>query len=90
MFNVLTVSWASVTVVLVGLLIYRALIGMREEDQLFLATGEEHQARRAAGPAGAHLQREQVRRLAGRPVRPAADRHGQRCGCTKIHAETRR
>jgi hypothetical protein len=45
MFNILTVSWASVTVVLVGLLIYRALIGMREEDQLFLASGEEHQAR---------------------------------------------
>jgi len=44
MFNVLTVSWASVTVVLVVLLIYRALIGMREEDQLFLASGEEHQA----------------------------------------------
>ena len=44
MFNVLTVSWASVTVILVGLLIYRALIGMREEDQLFLASGEEHQA----------------------------------------------
>ena len=45
MFNVLTVSWASVTVVLVGLLIYRSLIGMREEDQLFLASGEEHQGR---------------------------------------------
>jgi len=45
MFNVLTVSWASVTVVLVGLLIYRGLIGMREEDQLFLASGEEHMAR---------------------------------------------
>jgi hypothetical protein len=45
MFNVLTVSWASVTVVLVGLLIYRSLIGMREEDQLFLASGEEHMAR---------------------------------------------
>jgi hypothetical protein len=45
MFNVLTVTWASVTVILVGLLIYRALIGLREEDQLFLATGEEHQAR---------------------------------------------
>jgi hypothetical protein len=45
MFNVLTVSWASVTVVLVGLLIYRSLIGMREEDQLFLASGEEHIAR---------------------------------------------
>ena len=43
--NVLTLSWASVTVVLVGLLIYRALIGMREEDQLFLASGEEHMAR---------------------------------------------
>jgi len=45
MMNVLTVSWASVTVVLVALLIYRALIGMREEDQLFLASGEEHLAR---------------------------------------------
>ena len=45
MFNVLAVTWASVTVVLVGLLIYRALIGLREEDQLFLASGEEHMAR---------------------------------------------
>ncbi len=44
MFDVLTVTWASVTVILVALLIYRALIGLREEDQLFLATGEEHQA----------------------------------------------
>jgi hypothetical protein len=44
MFNVLAVSWGSVTAILVGLLIYRALIGMREEDQLFLASGEEHQA----------------------------------------------
>lgn len=46
MLNVLTLSWASVTVVLVGLLIYRSLIGMREEDQLFLASGEEHVARK--------------------------------------------
>ena len=45
MLNVLTVTWASVTAILVGLLIYRALIGMREEDQLFLASGEEHLAR---------------------------------------------
>ena len=45
MLNVLTITWASVTAVLVGLLIYRALIGMREEDQLFLASGEEHIAR---------------------------------------------
>ncbi len=44
MLNVLAVSWASVTVILVGLLIYRALIGMREEDQLFLASGQEHLA----------------------------------------------
>ena len=44
MFNVLSVTWASVTVVLVALLIYRALIGLREEDQLFLASGEEHLA----------------------------------------------
>ena len=42
MWNILTITWASVTVVLVGLLIYRALIGLREEDQLFLASGEEH------------------------------------------------
>jgi len=45
MLNVLTITWASVTAVLVGLLIYRALIGLREEDQLFLASGEEHIAR---------------------------------------------
>ena len=45
MLSVLTLTWASVTVILVGLLIYRALIGMREEDQLFLASGEEHIAR---------------------------------------------
>ena len=45
MLNILTITWASVTVVLVGLLIYRALIGMREEDQLFLASGGEQIAR---------------------------------------------
>jgi Tfp pilus assembly protein PilN len=45
MFNVLGVAWAAVTVILVGLLIYRALIGMREDDQLFLASGQEHIAR---------------------------------------------
>ena len=44
MMNVLTITWASVTAILVGLLIYRALIGLREEDQLFLASGEEHLA----------------------------------------------
>ena len=69
MFNVLTVSWASVTVVLVGLLIYRALIGMREEDQLFLASGEEHQAHEQQVLQARISQREQVRGLAGHPFR---------------------
>ena len=45
MFNVLIVTWASVTLVLVGLLIFRALIGLREDDQLFLGSGQEHVAR---------------------------------------------
>jgi hypothetical protein len=45
MFNVLIVTWASVTLVLVGLLIFRALIGLQEDDQLFLAPGREHAAR---------------------------------------------
>jgi hypothetical protein len=45
MWNILTITWASVTAILIGLLIYRALIGLREEDQLFLASGEEHVAR---------------------------------------------
>ena len=45
MLNILSVTWACVTVILVALLIYRALIGLREEDQLFLAAGEEHHAR---------------------------------------------
>jgi hypothetical protein len=48
MLNVLSVTWACVTVILVGLLIYRALIGLREEDQLFLASGQEHHAREQA------------------------------------------
>ena len=33
-------GWAIATTILVGLLIYRALLGMREEDRLFLAAGE--------------------------------------------------
>lgn len=43
--NILSITWGSVTLILVALLIYRALIGLREEDQLFLASGEEHLAR---------------------------------------------
>ncbi|MGH9720140.1 MAG: hypothetical protein ACRD8O_08005 [Bryobacteraceae bacterium] len=35
-FTAIVILWAAITTVLVGLLIYRALIGMKEEDQLFL------------------------------------------------------
>jgi len=39
--NILAMSWAAETAVLVALLIYRALIGMKEDDRLFLTAGEE-------------------------------------------------
>ena len=32
----LWITWSAVTVVLVGLVIYRAVVGIHEEDQLFL------------------------------------------------------
>lgn len=35
------VAWAAVTAVWIGLMIYRGVIGMREEDQVFLHKGEE-------------------------------------------------
>lgn len=38
--SALWVFWASVTVALAGLLIYRSLVAMKEEDQLFLDTAE--------------------------------------------------
>jgi len=43
--TVLTGIWAAVTAVLVGLLIYRALLGMREDDRLFLGAGEAQEER---------------------------------------------
>jgi hypothetical protein len=36
------VVWAAATVVLIGLLIYKALLSMHEDDQIFLGTGEKH------------------------------------------------
>ena len=36
----LLISWAAVTVVLVILLVYRSIIGMKEDDQLFLNPAE--------------------------------------------------
>lgn len=43
--TVLAGIWGAETVVLVGLLIYRALLGMREDDRLFLGAGEAAQER---------------------------------------------
>jgi hypothetical protein len=40
--------WAVATAILVGLLIYRALLSMKEDDQLFLGEGERHLARAQA------------------------------------------
>jgi hypothetical protein len=45
--TILWIIWGAITVVLVALLIYRSLIGMKEEDQIFL------------GPAEASLENEQ-------------------------------
>jgi hypothetical protein len=45
--TLLSICWAIITVPLAGLLIYRSLVAMKEEDQLFL------------DPAEGHLEREQ-------------------------------
>ena len=37
--------WGGITVLLIGLIIYRGLVGMKEEDQLFLDAAEEHMQR---------------------------------------------
>lgn len=41
----LLILWCVVTGVLIVLLIYRSLLGMREEDQLFLDRAEDHVVR---------------------------------------------
>src|ERR1700730_381299 len=38
--EILLILWAAVTVVFVGLLIYRSLVGMKEEDTLILSAAE--------------------------------------------------
>ena len=40
MFEILLIIWAAVTVAFVGLLIYRSLVGMKEEDTLILSAAE--------------------------------------------------
>ena len=37
--------WAGLTVILVGLLIYRSTLSMHEDDQLFLDSAEAHMAK---------------------------------------------
>jgi hypothetical protein len=43
--TVLAGIWGAETTVLVGLLIYRSLLGMREDDRLFLGAGEAQEER---------------------------------------------
>ncbi len=43
--EILLIVWGGITVLLIGLIIYRGLVGMREEDQLFLDAAEEHMQR---------------------------------------------
>ena len=40
--SVLSVTWAVATTILVALLIWRALLSMKEDDQLFLDAAEAH------------------------------------------------
>ncbi|HEY6345170.1 MAG TPA: hypothetical protein VIY49_27050 [Bryobacteraceae bacterium] len=42
MLSTLMVIWITATVILVGLLIYRGLLSMKEDDQIFLGAGEQH------------------------------------------------
>ncbi len=41
----LLIAWLVVTAVMIFFLVWRAVIGLREEDQLFIDPGEEHLAR---------------------------------------------
>ena len=38
--TVLWIAWGAITAILVGLMIYRSLIGLKEDDQLFLDSAE--------------------------------------------------
>ena len=50
--NALIWVWAVATAILVGLLIYRGLLSMKEDDQLFLGEGERHMAAEQAAIVG--------------------------------------
>jgi hypothetical protein len=44
----LLILWATVTVVLIGLMIYRGTLRMHEDGQIFLAEAEDHLAKEQA------------------------------------------
>jgi hypothetical protein len=52
MLSTLMVVWITATVILVGLLIYRALLSNKEDDQIFLGVGEQHMAQEQAALVG--------------------------------------
>jgi hypothetical protein len=52
MLSTLMVIWITATVVLVGLLIYRALLSMKEDDQIFLGAGEQQLEQKQAALVG--------------------------------------
>jgi hypothetical protein len=42
--EIMAVIWAAVMIIYVALLIFRSLVGMKEEDTLYLSAGEERLA----------------------------------------------
>jgi hypothetical protein len=41
----LLIAWGAITVVFIGLLMWRSVLASHEDDQIFLGTAEEHMAR---------------------------------------------
>ena len=43
--NLLMICWGVITVFLVALVVYRGTLSVREDDQIFIASGEQHHYR---------------------------------------------
>jgi hypothetical protein len=43
--NLLMISWIVITVVLVALVVYRGMLSVREDDQIFIGAAEQHHYR---------------------------------------------